>query len=291
MPRRTISAAERCIDRHTVENRTSPRSARWKPLTRLKKVLLPGAVRPDNADDLAALDGELVILEGDEAAERFGQPLCCEQRSGVGRRNHHQPCVSTDAPIRTHAQSAAPAPELSGPRSQECPAAEPFPFLHLQQKFPYCPRGVNDVIFGLEARGRGRWIAARKAPAQLQHASAATSAGRRRLSDARALTLLASYPVVGLKTVAQFAARAHVSGPTILPLVAKLGFVGYLDFQQALRNELELCLQPPSPTHRRNQALRYNGLLAHLYTRHRRQYRDVRRRCFDRGFRSRARPQ
>ena len=73
------------------------------------------------------------------------------------------------------------------------------------------------------------------------------------------LTLLASYPVVGLKTVAQFAARAHVSGPTILPLVAKLGFVGYLDFQQALRNELELCLQPPSPTHRRNQALRYNG--------------------------------
>jgi DNA-binding MurR/RpiR family transcriptional regulator len=60
-----------------------------------------------------------------------------------------------------------------------------------------------------------------------------------------ALTLLASYPVAGLETVAQFAARAHVSGPTILRLVAKLGFVSYLDFQQALRDELELRLQPP----------------------------------------------
>src|SRR3954447_18803866 len=73
------------------------------------------------------------------------------------------------------------------------------------------------------------------------------------------LTLLASYPVAGLETVAQFAARAHISGPAIVRHVAKLGFVGYLDFQQALRHELELCLQPPSPTHRRNQALRYNG--------------------------------
>src|SRR5262245_49175286 len=60
-----------------------------------------------------------------------------------------------------------------------------------------------------------------------------------------ALTLLASYPVAGLETVAQFAARANVSGPTILRLVAKLGFVSYLDFQQALRDELELRLQPP----------------------------------------------
>jgi DNA-binding MurR/RpiR family transcriptional regulator len=60
-----------------------------------------------------------------------------------------------------------------------------------------------------------------------------------------ALTLLASYPVAGLETVAQFAARAHVSGPTILRLVAKLGFVSYLDFQQALRDELELRLQTP----------------------------------------------
>jgi DNA-binding MurR/RpiR family transcriptional regulator len=60
-----------------------------------------------------------------------------------------------------------------------------------------------------------------------------------------ALTLLANYPVAGLETVAQFAQRAHVSGPTILRLVAKLGFQSYLDFQRALRDELELRAQTP----------------------------------------------
>ena len=60
-----------------------------------------------------------------------------------------------------------------------------------------------------------------------------------------ALALLANYPVPGLETVAQFAKRAGVSGPTILRLVAKLGFSSYPLFQQALRDELELRLQPP----------------------------------------------
>ncbi len=60
-----------------------------------------------------------------------------------------------------------------------------------------------------------------------------------------ALALLANYPVPGLETVAQFARRAGVSGPTILRLVAKLGFASYPRFQQALRDELELRLQPP----------------------------------------------
>ena len=45
--------------------------------------------------------------------------------------------------------------------------------------------------------------------------------------------------------MAQFAARANVSGPTILRLIAKLGFNSYPDFQQALRDELELRLQTP----------------------------------------------
>ena len=60
-----------------------------------------------------------------------------------------------------------------------------------------------------------------------------------------AMALLANYPVPGLETVAQFARRAGVSGPTILRLVAKLGFASYPHFQQALRDELELRLQPP----------------------------------------------
>src|SRR5689334_10185999 len=60
-----------------------------------------------------------------------------------------------------------------------------------------------------------------------------------------ALVLLANYPVPGLEPVAQFAKRAGVSGPTVLRLVAKLGFSSYPLFQQALRDELELRLQPP----------------------------------------------
>ena len=60
-----------------------------------------------------------------------------------------------------------------------------------------------------------------------------------------ALVLLANYPVPGLEPVAQFAKRAGVSGPTILRLVAKLGFSSYPTFQQALRDELELRGQAP----------------------------------------------
>jgi DNA-binding MurR/RpiR family transcriptional regulator len=60
-----------------------------------------------------------------------------------------------------------------------------------------------------------------------------------------ALALLANYPVAGLETVAQFARRSGVSGPTVLRLVAKLGLPSYLDFQKRLRDELELRAQAP----------------------------------------------
>jgi DNA-binding MurR/RpiR family transcriptional regulator len=60
-----------------------------------------------------------------------------------------------------------------------------------------------------------------------------------------ALALLANYPVPGLEPVAQFAKRAGVSGPTVLRLVAKLGFASYPRFQQALRDELEQRGQAP----------------------------------------------
>src|SRR5215472_4466670 len=60
-----------------------------------------------------------------------------------------------------------------------------------------------------------------------------------------ALALLANYPVAGLETVARFAKRAEVSGPTILRLVGKLGFASYPKFQHALRDELAVRLQSP----------------------------------------------
>ena len=60
-----------------------------------------------------------------------------------------------------------------------------------------------------------------------------------------ALVLLGNYPVPGLQTVAQFAQQAAVSNPTILRLIAKLGFAAYADFQRRLRSELEARLRSP----------------------------------------------
>lgn len=60
-----------------------------------------------------------------------------------------------------------------------------------------------------------------------------------------AQTLVADYPLIGLKTVADFSARAGVSSPTILRFVARLGFQSYPKFQAALQDELAAQLQSP----------------------------------------------
>ncbi|MXR36997.1 MurR/RpiR family transcriptional regulator [Craterilacuibacter sinensis] len=57
--------------------------------------------------------------------------------------------------------------------------------------------------------------------------------------------LLGDSPMDGLKTIAQLASEAGVSGPTVLRLVAKLGFDSYAGFQAALREELGQRLQSP----------------------------------------------
>jgi DNA-binding MurR/RpiR family transcriptional regulator len=66
-------------------------------------------------------------------------------------------------------------------------------------------------------------------------------AGERRAAQ----TLIANYPVIGLKTVAEFAVKAGVSSPTILRLVARLGFGNYAEFQARLQDELAAQLQSP----------------------------------------------
>ena len=53
-----------------------------------------------------------------------------------------------------------------------------------------------------------------------------------------ARVLLNQYPIVGLETIAQWAQKAAVSGPSVLRLVNKLGFDSYTGFQEALRLEL-----------------------------------------------------
>jgi DNA-binding MurR/RpiR family transcriptional regulator len=54
-----------------------------------------------------------------------------------------------------------------------------------------------------------------------------------------ARALLAHYPIAGLETLAQLAARAEVSGPTVMRFVNRLGFEGYPAFQEALRKEIQ----------------------------------------------------
>lgn len=69
----------------------------------------------------------------------------------------------------------------------------------------------------------------------------AMPAGERRAAQA----LIANYPLIGLKTVADFSTQAGVSSPTILRFVARLGFQNYPEFQDALREELAAQLQSP----------------------------------------------
>ncbi len=57
--------------------------------------------------------------------------------------------------------------------------------------------------------------------------------------------LMANYPMQGLGTVAQLAAAAGVSSPTILRFIARLGFPSFADFQKKLRSELESQLNSP----------------------------------------------
>lgn len=65
--------------------------------------------------------------------------------------------------------------------------------------------------------------------------------GRAQLTPAElrvAQALMTDYPAAGLQPVAALAERAGVSGPTVVRLVAKLGFAGYPDLQAQLRAEL-----------------------------------------------------
>ncbi|UGY09554.1 MurR/RpiR family transcriptional regulator [Phyllobacterium pellucidum] len=60
-----------------------------------------------------------------------------------------------------------------------------------------------------------------------------------------AQTLVANYPLIGLRTVAEFSTQAGVSSPTILRFVSRLGFQSYPEFQGALQEELAAQLQSP----------------------------------------------
>lgn len=68
-----------------------------------------------------------------------------------------------------------------------------------------------------------------------------------------ARVLLASYPSAGFETVAKLAARAGVSGPTVLRFAGRLGYRGYAEFQQALRDDLDQRSASPLAIHDRGR--------------------------------------
>jgi DNA-binding MurR/RpiR family transcriptional regulator len=65
-----------------------------------------------------------------------------------------------------------------------------------------------------------------------------------------ARVLLASYPIAGLESVARFAERAGVSPPTVTRFITKLGFRGYPEFQEKLRDEVQARLSSPLARYR-----------------------------------------
>jgi DNA-binding MurR/RpiR family transcriptional regulator len=62
-------------------------------------------------------------------------------------------------------------------------------------------------------------------------------------------TLMADYPMAGLSSVARLAEAAAVSAPTVLRLLAKLGFSGYPEFREQLRSEVAVRLFSPVETY------------------------------------------
>ena len=76
---------------------------------------------------------------------------------------------------------------------------------------------------------------------RIRDAMPALTAAEKRAARA----LLANYPLLGLETVARFAAQAGVSAPTILRFVGRIGFDSYADLQRRLKAEVEARLLSP----------------------------------------------
>lgn len=57
--------------------------------------------------------------------------------------------------------------------------------------------------------------------------------------------ILADYPIAGLQSASDLAREVGVSAPSVLRMVARMGFVSYPDFQRVMREELTAQLSSP----------------------------------------------
>ncbi len=62
-------------------------------------------------------------------------------------------------------------------------------------------------------------------------------------------SLLENYPVSGLGSITNVARNANVSTPTVVRMMHKIGYSGFPDFQNALRQEVEAKISNPIAKH------------------------------------------
>ncbi len=76
--------------------------------------------------------------------------------------------------------------------------------------------------------------AARSVAEMIHRTMSEVSAAERRVARA----ILSDYPMAGMEPAVKLAERAGVSAPTVTRYVSRLGFGGYKEFQQVLRDEI-----------------------------------------------------
>ena len=90
-------------------------------------------------------------------------------------------------------------------------------------------------------------LAALTVAERLQEGRGELTSAERRL----AATLLDHYPVAGLQSITKLAEASDVSAATVSRLARKLGFAGFPEMQDALRNEVEATITNPITKHDR----------------------------------------
>lgn len=78
-----------------------------------------------------------------------------------------------------------------------------------------------------------------------------------------ARALLAAYPAAGLTTVADLAAAAGVSPPTVVRFAARLGYTGFPQFQKALVHEVNEGMGSPLKQYEARDRAADEGILDH----------------------------
>src|SRR5262249_34425963 len=124
-----------------------------------------------------------------------------------------------------------PSPRRCNERYVFCPIAPMRMISYSLRRFVkrdlFLSRPPNSQSRGKRAGDRRRALMATSVAEQIADRLDAMPAGERRAAQ----TLIANYPLIGLKTVADFSQQAGVSSPTILRFVARLGFQNYPEFQ------------------------------------------------------------